>query len=160
MIAMVALARKASDEAHSHLIKSTEILRKTVGGAILADSLALLGYADLALDRSTEAEQHLTEALHLAVEGRLWLPLLRIMPGLALLLSDAGQIERAVELYALASRELHVANSRWFEDVVGRHIASASTALSSEVVDAAKARGRARDLWATAEELLAELVKT
>ena len=66
-------------------------------------------------------------------------------------------VERAVELYALASRYPFVANSCWFEDVAGRHIASAATALSPDVVDAAKERGRARDLWTTAEDLLAEL---
>ena len=33
----------------------------------------------------------------------------------------------------------------------------ASTALPTESVDAAKERGRARDLWATVEELLDEL---
>jgi len=50
-----------------------------------------------------------------------------------------------------------VANSRWFEDVAGREIAAAAEALPPEVVAAAQERGRARDLWATVEELLDEL---
>jgi hypothetical protein len=49
-----------------------------------------------------------------------------------------------------------VANSRWFEDVVGGHILATATTLPPEVVAAAKARGRARDLWETAAEILAE----
>jgi hypothetical protein len=50
-----------------------------------------------------------------------------------------------------------VANSRWFEDVVGQHIAAIAATLPPDVVTAAQGRGKARDLWATAEELLTEL---
>ena len=76
---------------------------------------------------------------------------------MALLLADAGEVERAVELYALATRYGHVACSRWYEDVVGKHIAAMSTALSPEAVTAAQERGRARDLEATMTGLLTEL---
>jgi hypothetical protein len=76
---------------------------------------------------------------------------------IALLLADRGEAARAVELYALASRYPVVANSRWYEDVVGRHIAAAARALPPDVVAAAEARGRARALEATVRELLAEL---
>jgi hypothetical protein len=68
-----------------------------------------------------------------------------------------GCTERVVEVYALASRYGHVSNSRWGEDVAGRHIASALTALSPQAVDAARERGRCRDLEGTVEELLIEL---
>ena len=74
----------------------------------------------------------------------------------ALLLADEEKIERAVELYALASRYGLVANSQWFEDVAGQHIAAAAEGLPPEVVSAAQERGRARDLWKTVIELLAE----
>jgi hypothetical protein len=50
-----------------------------------------------------------------------------------------------------------VANSRWFEDVAGKHIAAVAATLSPEVVAVARERGRARDLEATVAELLAEL---
>jgi len=64
-------------------------------------------------------------------------------------------VERAVELYALASQSPFVANSRWFEDVVGRHIQTAEAALPPEAVAATRQRGQQRDLWATANEWLA-----
>ena len=79
------------------------------------------------------------------------------LSGIARLLADAGQRERAVELYALTSRSPFVANSRWFEDVFGRHIDAIAATLPLEVAEAARARGRARDLDATMKELLAEL---
>ena len=66
-------------------------------------------------------------------------------------------LERAVELYALASRHLPVAGSRWFEDLFGRHIAAAAAALPPGAVVAAQERGRAGDLCAMAAELLTEL---
>ena len=66
-------------------------------------------------------------------------------------------MECAVELYAMALRQPFVAHSHWFEDTVGWHVAAAAEALPPEVVAAARERGRARDLWATAHELVAEL---
>jgi hypothetical protein len=50
-----------------------------------------------------------------------------------------------------------VANSRWYEDVAGNSIAAAAATLPPKVVAAARERGRARDLEATARELLDEL---
>jgi hypothetical protein len=79
------------------------------------------------------------------------------LPAIALLLADRGETERAVELYALASRYPYVANVQWFEDVAGKQIAAVAATLPPDVVAAAQERGRARDLEATVEELLAEL---
>ncbi len=49
-----------------------------------------------------------------------------------------------------------MANSRWFEDIAGREIATAAETLLPDVVAAAQKRGRERDIWETAAELLAE----
>jgi hypothetical protein len=50
-----------------------------------------------------------------------------------------------------------VANARLWEDIAGRHLAALAATLSPEATEAARARGRARDLWATMKELLAEV---
>jgi hypothetical protein len=86
-----------------------------------------------------------------------WLPVAPGMPAPALLLADQGNVERAVELYALVPRYPIVVNSHWFEDVAGKRVSAAAATLPSEVVAAAQERGRARDLWTTVEELLVEL---
>ena len=85
--------------------------------------------------------------------------MIRVFPisGIALLLGDAGEPERAVELYALASSYPFVANSRWFEDVFGQHIEAVAATLPPDVAEAARERGRARDLQATVKELLVKL---
>jgi hypothetical protein len=60
-------------------------------------------------------------------------------------------------LYALISRHPAAANSRWGEDVAGQHIAAVAATLPPDVVEAAHERGRGRDLWGTAAELLTDL---
>jgi predicted ATPase/DNA-binding SARP family transcriptional activator len=119
-------------------------------------ALASLGYAARGLGQRPQARHHVHEALRMAAAIQTFSALMYVLPGIALLLSDEGQAERAVELYALASRQPLVANSRWFEDVAGRHIAAAAAALPPDVVAAAQERGRSRDLHATVAELLAE----
>jgi hypothetical protein len=97
------------------------------------------------------------EALGLITSSGNFFALVGALPLAVLLSADQSEIERAVELYALAPRHPYVANSHWFEDVAGRHIAAVAERLPPEVVAAAQERGKARDLWATAGELLAEL---
>jgi hypothetical protein len=50
-----------------------------------------------------------------------------------------------------------VAHSCLWEDVAGRRIAALAATLPPDVVAAAQERGRARELWATVNELLVEL---
>jgi hypothetical protein len=152
----VALAEDQHAEAQRWLRQSVVFLRQSVPHQV-AWVLTGLGYAARGLDQRSEAWQCLGEALRISVKLRGWLGAMMAPPLAALLLADRGEGERAVEVYALASRYPHVANSRWYEDVVGRHIAAIAETLPAEVVAAAQERGRTRDLWATAEELLAEL---
>jgi predicted ATPase len=117
---------------------------------------AWLGLAARGLELRLEARQHLATGLDWASRHQELRELMVTLAGIALLLADEGEVERAVELYALASRYPFVANSRWFEDVVGREIAAAAATLSAERDATARQRGHARDLEATAAELLAE----
>jgi predicted ATPase/DNA-binding SARP family transcriptional activator len=120
-------------------------------------ALPTLGYALRALGQPSRAWHHLSTALRVGAEIGSFPLLVTPLPGIAMLLADQGETERAVELYALASRYPTGARSRWYEDVVGRHIAAAAATLPPDVVAAAQERGRARDLAATVAELLAEL---
>jgi hypothetical protein len=90
-----------------------------------------------------------------------FVPLMWGLLAAALLPACRGQIERAIELYALASRHPFVARSHWFADVVEQPIVAAAAALppaglSPAAIAAARQRGRARDLDATVKELLDE----
>jgi DNA-binding SARP family transcriptional activator/predicted ATPase len=118
---------------------------------------AALAYVARELRRPVEMRHHLLQALEVVSETGVVPTLLWTLPAAALLLADQGAGERAVELYALASRHGLVAQSRWFEDVAGRDIDAIAASLPPDVVAAAEERGRARDLEATAEGLLVEL---
>jgi hypothetical protein len=156
-LGLVALADGTYENALQLLQKSHEAQRKAIYRDQVGWALASLPYAERGLGRRGKARQHLAEALQLAVEKRAFFPLIHALPVFSLLLVDAGQVARAVELYALASRYGFVANSQLFQDMAGRHIASTAESLAPDVLDAAQERGRARDLWKTAAELLAEL---
>ena len=157
MLGMVALAQEAYAEAHKLLRESISLLREVGHRENLDCALAAQGYAARGLGQLPQAGQHLYEALQTAAEIQVFIPLRGVLHPIALLLADQGEKERAVELYTFASRYPFVANSRWFEDVAGRHIAAIAATLPPELVAAAQERGRARDLDATVAELLTEL---
>ena len=120
-------------------------------------ALACMGYAAHRQGRLVETRRTLREALKIGAESGAFFPPITALPAIALLRLDQGEVERAIELYALARRYPYVAKSRWFEDVAGKHIAAAAADLPAGVVAAAQERGRARDLGATVQDLLAEL---
>jgi len=129
------------------------------GAEYLPLTLAALARAEHGLGLRREAQVYLVEALESVLEIGAYIPLLFLIPIVPVLLTDAGEVERAVGVYALAERHAFVSNSLLFEDIAGRHIETAAAALAPEVVKAAQARGRARDVWATVAELLEGLSK-
>ena len=116
----VALVKGAYVEAHRLGQQNLAINRERKRPGFLAESLANMAYATRALGNHRQAERYLYKAVQIAIEIQAIYPLLFALPAIALLQADQGEPERAVELYALASRYPQVANSRWFEDVVGR----------------------------------------
>jgi tetratricopeptide (TPR) repeat protein len=150
-------AREAYVEARRLAQESVAICREIGVRHWLGLPLGILGVAARGLGDVGQAQRHLCEALRVAGDiGAFW-PLMQALPATALLLADGGEQERAVELYALASRYPFVGKSRWFEDVAGKHIAAVAATLPPQVVATAQERGRARDMKATVAELLAEL---
>jgi len=120
----------------------------------LAWPLAGLGRAAHGLGNRSAAQAHLLEALEITVDIGAFILLLHLMPIIAVVLADAGQVERAVEVYALAESHPFVANSRLFEDIAGRFVEAAAATLPPKVAQATQARGQGLDWWATAAGLL------
>jgi tetratricopeptide (TPR) repeat protein len=123
---------------------------------IAAQARCALVYAAQAPDGLEEARHNLVQALRWAAQSGAFRAIVDGLPASALMLVNQGKVEQAVEVYALACTFGRVANSQWYEDVVGRPIAAAAAALPPDVVAAAQERGRARDVQATLEELIAE----
>ena len=157
----LALVEGAYAEAHDLFQESLAISQDIGRRSFVHLTLVGLGYAARGLGRLPQAGEYLSDALRMATEAGHFKPLVGALPAMALLLTDRGEPERAVELYALACTLGtysfgRVGDSRFWEDVAGRHIAAAAAGLPPDVVAAAQARGRARDLGATVAELLAE----
>jgi len=156
LLGSVALARSTCADAQELLQKGVVVLRGAGNQNDLGLLLGVLACAERGLGRVPQAERHASEASRIGSGFQFFRPWIYALPALSLLLADGGEVERATELYALASRYPIVADSRWFEDVAGREIATAAAALPPDVVAAAQERGQARDLWVTVEELLDE----
>jgi tetratricopeptide (TPR) repeat protein len=154
----VALARGAYAQAQQWAEECATLSRRIEQRDELPWALGLLGSAQREMGQLSAARQYLQEAIRMAVETESFSAILVALPMIPPLLADQGQGERAVELYALVLSQIPaVSNSRWFEDVAGRHITSVAESLPPDVVAAAQARGRARDLWAAVTELVDEL---
>ena len=117
-------------------------------------TLAALGYARRALGRRGWADPLLLAGLQRAAQSHAFLPLLWGLPALALFLADAGKMEQAATLQALARRQPALANSRWYEAVVGRQLAALVAALPPEQGAQAEARGCSLELAAAVAEAL------
>jgi ATP/maltotriose-dependent transcriptional regulator MalT len=158
LLGCVALAREEIDEALGLLRKCAAVFREGRVRYELSIALAILGMAAVGRGDRTQAVQVLREALQIVDETGSFLALGWVIPGVVSLLLDQGQAEKAVELYAMASsRYPFVRASRWFEDVIGQHVAAAAAALPPAVIEAAEARGRAREEAETVTELLVAL---
>jgi tetratricopeptide (TPR) repeat protein len=154
----LALTEGAYDEAREWLEQAVAAFQEFGMPYWTGEARATLAYyVARGLGQPAQARQHLRVALRMAAETGYRNVALQSLPAMALLLADGGEVERAVELYALASRYPYVANSRWFEDVAGKQLKTLIETLPPKAVAAAQERGRARDLDATVRELLNEM---
>jgi len=157
VLGLVALAEGNHAEAWEYLQERIAIVRELGDPSNVGLTLAALAGTAREQGRLTQARELLCEALELCSALRAGQVPLIALPVAALVLADLGDPERAVEIYALASRYPHVARSRLWEDLAGRRIAALAVTLPPEEVAAAQARGRARDTQATIDELAAGL---
>jgi predicted ATPase/DNA-binding SARP family transcriptional activator len=155
LLGAIALAEGDYGQAHERSEESLAVFKKQAGTrSPLEAHLPNLGLACRGLGQREEARHYFLIQLRRAEERWPLPPLLSALSGLALLLADAGQEERAVEIYALAARHPHVAKSRWFKDVAGAEMATVADRLPPQAAKAAQARGQAADLGQVVDELL------
>lgn len=85
-----------------------------------------------------------------------WMPL-HSFPAIALVYADEGKQERAIELYTVAWRWKHIADSRWYEDLAGRKLAAFQATLPPDLVARARKRGEEVNMWESVKQLHDEL---
>jgi len=88
------------------------------------------------------------------------LPSMTALAGLALLSAEEGDRKAAVMLYAVARQSGHVANSRWYHDVVGQQIATVAESLPTTVAEAAQRQGQVHDWRRRVRDLLEKKTDT
>jgi predicted ATPase/DNA-binding SARP family transcriptional activator len=160
VLGWVALAKQRYAQALAPLKESITAFESIEDQEYVAWSLAALGRTTYSLGNQAEGHSYLLQALQTAVKIGAFMPLMHLMPIISALLADDEDDvlkEWAVELYALAESHSFVAHSQLFQDIAEKHIAAVAATLPPDVVEAAQARGQARDWWETAEELLGEL---
>ncbi|MCP5098146.1 MAG: tetratricopeptide repeat protein [Chloroflexi bacterium] len=155
----IVLVEGEAEQAERHFQESAEILQKMKERSLLPDVLFCLAFTARALNNRQQAIRYMIQALTIAIETAPLNPMRFELPGMALLLADQGELEQAVEFYAAGLQSGYMANSRWFEDIAGRYISEIGNTLPQDVVAAAQDRGRERNLWTTANVLLANLLK-
>ena len=151
LLGHVALAEEALAEAERVLTESLTVFETLGEIDAAASARALLGCIALKQGQPATARAYLTESIRFGIDARRIRTIITLLPVLALLLVEQGQIEQAVELYALLTRHELGEHSPWFEDVAGKQITAAAETLPPAVVSAAQARGRGRDMWTTME---------
>jgi hypothetical protein len=111
----------------------------------------------LGMEKLSLARYYLRQSLQQSLLTRRWGRALITLPGISLLLAKQGQDEYAIELLALVMD--HQASWQMAKDKAAPLLAEFNGRLSADAAAAAQARGRARDLESTIQELLVELGK-
>jgi tetratricopeptide (TPR) repeat protein len=117
--------------------------------------LRILGRAACGLGDLQAAKRYFHEALETAMTERAIPWVLSIFDGIPMLLAREGERERALELLTWVVH--NQASAQISRDTAAPLVAELEAELPPDVVAAAQARGRARDLEATVAELLVEL---
>lgn len=117
---------------------------------------AWLATAHWLLGRQADAQIEVLTLLRVTASHPDAFALIHMLLSIALIFAEQGAPERALELYSLAKRHPMVGNNQAVTTFFGQRLDAAAAALSPEEAQSAQARGRERDPWATAHELLAE----
>jgi predicted ATPase/DNA-binding SARP family transcriptional activator len=152
---MATLALGRISEAEDLLKRSLEALREVILTSNSVYYHFVLGIVYIRLYQPKQAKEHIHDSLRKGVQISSAMVFLKTLGAAALYLADGGDLERGVEIYALARRYHWIAKSQWQKDVVERPLTSLTAPLSPEVIAAAQKRGRERDLGETVQELLA-----
>jgi predicted ATPase/DNA-binding SARP family transcriptional activator len=154
---MASLALGKMAKAELLLQRSFEVLQEIQPITLTVLHHPALGITSLNLNQPDQAKEHIWDGLNIGMEISSALVHIPSLGAAALYLADQGDLERAVEIYALASRYPWIAKSQWYQDVIEAPLKNLTAHLSFEVIAAAKKRGRERDLKGTVQELLTEL---
>lgn len=154
---LVALADGTDHDAHARFTESAGAFDQAQHRENKGWVLGPLALAARGLGERAKAREYTLEALHTGVDLGAFMPVIYALPAAALLLADRGDAGRAVEVHSCASRYPFVAESRWYQDVLGGPMQAVMAKLPKEMIAEARARGQALGWRDVASILLGEL---
>jgi len=142
-------------EAERYLTESLTIAKKLAYQRGVTQSLNILGNVAFAQGKYQQAKRYLVEALEMTQEMHAAPMTLDVLTGLAQLLAEEGENERAVALLALPLR--HAASKQETKEKASRLYSQLSSQLPSQIVDIARQNGHADELEVVVAQILREL---
>lgn len=153
----LALVDEHYEPAHRLFRESAEHCETYGLKELLSWALACQGLAEQRVGKLELARTHLLSALQTALEIKSFVATTFALTSSIPWLVDLGAKEQALEWYTVVSQYPMVANSAWFNDLIGQQVEAVAADLPPDVVASAKERGQGQELDAVAAVVLAEL---
>ena len=153
----LALVHRAYDIAQARFVEGYRLYQATEGDAYTFEALSGLGFSTCYRGELEQSRRHFSQLLAESLRRKDFLCLLLALPGLALYLARRGDVEQATTVWAQAHCHPFVANSKWYQNVVGLELMAAAAGLPHDVAELAQRRGRGMELWPMIETLLGNL---
>ncbi|MCB8982169.1 MAG: AAA family ATPase [Ardenticatenaceae bacterium] len=151
-LAFGSIGAKEYDKARQFATQGMQLFSLLEQTKEVAECSGLLAIAIEGEQRVEEAKRHLDKHANFLVETRTFFPTVITMVLVVLVHLQEDKVESALELYTLIMRLPFIANSCWFNDVIGRPVEAAAQGLLPEVL--AQAHDHQLDFWETAIALL------
>lgn len=153
----LALADGQYESAHGLFREGAGHCEKRGLQELLSWALAFQGLTEQRLGKQKVAKAQIVKALQTALEIKSFVGTTFALTSSIPLMADLGIEEGALECFALISQYPMMANSAWFDDLVGQRVEVIAAKLPSDVVALARERGQVQELDAVAGEVLARL---
>lgn len=153
----IALVQAEHEQAQTELEDSLHLYQAVQGDAYTFLALSGLGLLQCYREELDLSRHYFIELLSDGLKRRDFLWVLTALPGLSLYWLRREERERAIMVWAQGLCHPHIANSQFYEDVVGQVVRKATADLPSHIIKAAEANGRSQDIWQMAQSLLADL---
>ncbi|MDX1612779.1 MAG: BTAD domain-containing putative transcriptional regulator [Candidatus Promineifilaceae bacterium] len=157
-LGLVALARRQYEEAHSRLGKSANVLRSTRDWSLLAMVLAARARAASGFDDWQTAQEHLLEALRMALEKQSAQALQEaLFIAVILMLRADVWLDEMATFFQTVRNQSYVHNSSWLRDMSGGQFEAAAAFEEDEPQHAAQSSIQLSELRRSARWVVAEL---
>ena len=146
-----------NDLALSTLQESISIYRQMPRRDEMGMALSALAAVEARLGRLKQAILDIREGIFITNQAGSWQAKVYFLANFARFKAEQGELEKAIELYALATRHPYLGNSRFWWDVAGKRLTELASSIPKAGANAAEKRGKSLDLEETLIQIDSEL---